>query len=165
MKKNKAFTLIEIIVVIFLIALLGTWLAINFSQVRRTARDGKRIMDVSELQLALENYRSFEGRYPDILNPGQSLIGQNTGNLYLDQVPANPSYHNFFCSSADYNYIYNEIEDSYQISFCLEGAFENYDPGSKCALEGEIWEGPCFSCDPFVFDIDNNMRNLGIIGF
>lgn len=163
-KNRTAFTLIELMVVIFLIALIGSLVSVYFSQYRRVLRDGKRLMDVSEIQLALENYRMFEGYYPIELNPGEALVGSSSGRIYLDQVPENPIYRNSFCSSPDYNYTYDAEEDEYRISFCLEGRFENYNPGSKCAFSGEVFEGACVSCPSFISDIDGNNYSTVVIG-
>ena len=57
MKKNlykKAFTLVELMIVIAIIAVLTAIVTSNFAQSKAKSRDAKRISDLSQIQLALE---------------------------------------------------------------------------------------------------------------
>ncbi|HOZ53250.1 MAG TPA: fibrobacter succinogenes major paralogous domain-containing protein [bacterium] len=158
-KNKKGFTLIELLIVIFIIVLIGSLVTVYFFQIRKNVRDSKRLSDISEIQLALENYKFFEDQYPVELIPGEPLIGSTTEKIFLIKVPQNPSYYNSDCISEDYHYYYDDSLEEYKISFCLEGNFENYNNGPKCAFMGEIFEGNCFFCESSVSDIDGNVYN------
>lgn len=142
MLKNKnGFTLIELLVAIFIIALISTLVTVSFLNIKRNNRDAKRINDVTEIQMALENYKFFEGSYPSELTPGEPLIGSSSGNIYMAQVPENPEYQSYDCPFGSYDYFYDPDDGKYKISFCLEGKIENYTSGLKCAIsEGIVGE-------------------------
>ncbi len=61
--KRPAFTLIELVIVLSIIALLAAVLLANFTTVRRTARDGVRKAGVQTLLQALEADHSVTGSY------------------------------------------------------------------------------------------------------
>ncbi len=143
--KKRGFTIIEILVVIFIIAILSSLAIISFDTVRKNNRDSKRLADISELKLALENYRLFEGGYPTSITPGNSLVGSTTGNIYLNPVPVNDAYQDISCSQSSYYYTLASSTDYYTILFCLEKNIDKYDAGEKCFVSsnGEISDAPC----------------------
>lgn len=64
LKRNKGFTLIELLVVIAIIAILAVLIILNLSIARKKARDAQRKSDLSQIQIALENYADDNGVYP-----------------------------------------------------------------------------------------------------
>ncbi|EKD58744.1 MAG: hypothetical protein ACD_56C00059G0002 [uncultured bacterium] len=64
-KNKKAFTLIELLIVIAIIGVLASTVLINTNGARKRAKDAKRIIEVSQIQSALEMYYAQYGRYPD----------------------------------------------------------------------------------------------------
>lgn len=145
LKNNKAFTIIEILVVIFIIVILTSLAMVSFTIVKQNNRDAKRLADISQLKLALENYKLFEGEYPLSITAGGSLIGSNTGNIYLNPIPVNDSYQGATCSFNDYHYVLAASTEYYTILFCLEKKIEKYSAGEKCFVSsnGEIINAPC----------------------
>ena len=63
-KKQRGFTLLELLVVIGIIGLLASILVVNLTSTRRRARDTKRVADVRNLQTASEDYYGKNGMYP-----------------------------------------------------------------------------------------------------
>ncbi|MEY2664901.1 MAG: hypothetical protein RLZZ480_6 [Candidatus Parcubacteria bacterium] len=63
-EKKKGFTLVEMVVVITIIGILASILFASFSQSRKISRDKIRKADLKQLQLAIELYKSQNGRYP-----------------------------------------------------------------------------------------------------
>lgn len=59
------FTLIELLVVIAIIGILMAIIYVNFNESRKSARDKIRQTTLVDLQLAVEQYKSQNGRYPD----------------------------------------------------------------------------------------------------
>jgi prepilin-type N-terminal cleavage/methylation domain-containing protein len=57
-KTNKAFTLIEMLVVISLIGILAALALVSFSSVQKQARDTSRKSDLKQYQTAIESYAS-----------------------------------------------------------------------------------------------------------
>tara|TARA_B100001989_G_scaffold221083_1_gene173790 strand:- start:547 stop:1128 length:582 start_codon:yes stop_codon:yes gene_type:complete len=62
---NKGFTLIEVLVVVGILALLVSFLMINFNDARADARDKARAAALEQLAVALELYKAEYGVYPD----------------------------------------------------------------------------------------------------
>ncbi len=122
-KKNgiiSAFTLIELLVVIAIIGILVTLVVISLQNVRKNARDIKRIADIKQLQLALELYIHDNGFYPPSVDSGGSL---SSGDItYMEKVPQAPIPPDGDCDSISNEYSYipiGEDNSSYTISFCL----------------------------------------------
>ena len=67
-KKEKGFTLLELLVVIGIIGLLASILVINLTSARRRARDTKRVADIRNIQTATEDYYGKNGKYPTIIS-------------------------------------------------------------------------------------------------
>ncbi|MDD2934998.1 MAG: type II secretion system protein [Candidatus Pacebacteria bacterium] len=63
-KNNSGFTLIEILFVIGIISLLSSVILTNMHDARKMGRDAKRLIDMKEIQKALEFYYDENGRYP-----------------------------------------------------------------------------------------------------
>lgn len=146
MKNNKTigFTLIEIIVVIFIIGLIVSIANISISKIREKGKDLERIDNIKQVQLALEMYRRDVGSYPDSLAFGEQLVNPiNSNIIYLQKIPQNPSYrNNDNCSNEEYTY--SMVGNSYLIDFCLESPTESYVLGYNCAQKEGIRSGKCF---------------------
>ncbi len=63
-KKQKGFTLVELIVVIAIIGLLGSILMVSVGTIRVRTRDTKRAQDIRGIQQAVELYFATNGHYP-----------------------------------------------------------------------------------------------------
>lgn len=124
LKIKKGFTLIELMIVVFIIALVGTIATVSTGVIRRSANDKKTISNVLELQMSLEAYKLFEGQYPDksLVISGEQLIGSTTGKIFHDKIPDNVLY---ILPSQDY----------YEIEFTLGGSVDNFTSGLN-------WVGP-----------------------
>ena len=119
-KSINAFTLVELLIVIAIIGILTTLIVLSLQNVRRSARDAKRIADINQLQLALELYISDNGFYPPNINFGESLSSGEV--IYMEEVPQAPTPPDGDCDSITNEYSYISIgadNSSYTISFCL----------------------------------------------
>ena len=63
-RENRGFTLIELLVVISIIGLLSSVVLASLNGARQKARVAKRLSDLNQVQLALENYYSTNNAYP-----------------------------------------------------------------------------------------------------
>ncbi|MEK7167520.1 MAG: prepilin-type N-terminal cleavage/methylation domain-containing protein, partial [Patescibacteria group bacterium] len=70
MEEEKGFTLVEVLVVISIIMLLSSIAFTSFKSIRSKARDAQRIVEIKQLQTALELYYEKNGHYPVSRNCG-----------------------------------------------------------------------------------------------
>lgn len=107
---KKGFTLIELLVVIAIIGILSGVVLTNLNSARGKARDGRRISDIKQIQVALELFaEQCGGRYPantfatgNTLQAGSSNTSCSSVNFgqFLSTIPKDPSN-----SSLGYKYI------------------------------------------------------------
>ena len=64
--KKKAFTLVELMVVVAVIAILATALLVGLGGARARARDARRVSDLKQVQNVLELYYAKMGCYPKV---------------------------------------------------------------------------------------------------
>lgn len=137
-KKKLAFTLVEMIVVVFIIAVIGSVIVVSTSGSKKREEDARKISEIFQLQIALENYKRSEGSYPESIELGQALIGSSTGIVFLSKIPPAPSGEP--CGS-QYIYSYSTSTKEYSFSFCLLNGLEDYPPGkynlTPRGIEGE----------------------------
>jgi len=135
---KKAFTLIELLVVIAIIGVLTSIVLTQFSTVRARARDAKRVSDISNIQLAIQQYFDRCNQYPNATASGPSSridINSSVGcpynvngtrislQAYLNQVPNPPS--EIVDNSNPYTYRYvvhntGGVNDDYYLVARLE---------------------------------------------
>jgi prepilin-type N-terminal cleavage/methylation domain-containing protein len=77
-KKNSAFTLVELIVVITILAILGTITFLSYSTFTKSARESTRLSDVVSISRALEYFKAQYNYYPD---PSDSVDVTFSGSL------------------------------------------------------------------------------------
>ncbi|MBI2263064.1 prepilin-type N-terminal cleavage/methylation domain-containing protein [Candidatus Berkelbacteria bacterium] len=93
MRFQKSFTLIELLISIFIISLLAGMVTVSTSKIRSRSRDNRRIADLKTIQGAVELYRADNNGYPtafSALSP------------YLNPVPKDPK-------SGGYCYSYKDV--------------------------------------------------------
>ena len=140
LKNKKAFTRVELLVVIAIIAILATLAIVALQQARKSARDAKRIADIRQMQTALELYFNDWGQYPDSL--GTSIASGSY--IYMNQVPTAPTPADNNCENASNTYTYATTSsggyvNSYSISFCLGGQVGSLPLGGQTATPGGIF--------------------------
>ncbi|MFH1346887.1 MAG: prepilin-type N-terminal cleavage/methylation domain-containing protein [Spirochaetota bacterium] len=116
MKKNKGFTLIEILIVIAIIGLLSSVVLVGLGSFRARGRDARRIADLRSVQNSLEIYYVKNNSYPVVSNwtdLRNTLIGAGIG---VSVVPNDP----LSVSGPTYYYGYSSDKQSYVMSATLE---------------------------------------------
>jgi len=90
----RGFTLVEVLIVVAIVALLAGIVIANIQSSLDTSRDGKRVADIKQLELAFELYKETNGSYPSGYDSGV-VIG--VGNAidtdlapYFNEVPSDP---------------------------------------------------------------------------
>lgn len=118
LRKKDAFTLVELLVVIAIIGLLSSIVLASLSKARSQSRDGKRVTDVKQIQLAIGLYYDANNKFPP-------NITQTTLAPYISTVPIDPSS----SSGTTYNYDYTPYcassDLSNPVSYHLGTSLEN----------------------------------------
>ncbi|HNX11112.1 MAG TPA: FISUMP domain-containing protein [bacterium] len=154
MKKNPAFTLMELIIVVFIIGLIAGAITISYQAVRANARDTKRISDVTQIQNALELYHRDEGQYPAALVSGQPLVGSTSSTTYLAAVPTPPNVLDGTCTASNNTYSYSPVNngEKYTLNFCLGGQVSNLTPGAACGTPTGLLSQDCCELFPVQYE-------------
>lgn len=108
MKIKKAFTLIEILVVVTIIGLITSIAVVSYTSINKNSRDARRKADLEQIRAALEMYRSNNNTYPTALD---ILI---TPPVYIQSVPKDPK-------DPAFSYYYIGSASDYTLASQLEG--------------------------------------------
>jgi prepilin-type N-terminal cleavage/methylation domain-containing protein len=134
---RKGFTLVELLVVIAIIAILSALIFGSLYSSRSKARDAKRISDIAQIQLALEQYFDKCRKYPadndGNLTTGSLAAGCVILGTYISVIPTAPSPGIYF---------YSAKSDGYD--YVLKATFENNNEALKDSL-------PTFAVSPTGF--------------
>lgn len=132
---NKAFTLIELLIVISIIAIISALLFVSFTQLQKNARDTQRKSDLQTVASVLQRFYSDNSHFPnstaaglityDTSDCGTATLSAQTwgsGNIicgtpsktYTKQLPKDPTGSKEYCykiGSTDQNYtLYAQME-------------------------------------------------------
>ena len=124
---QRAFTLVELLVVISIIGVLIGLSVFGLQGARQASRDSKRKADLESLRSGIEIYKSDCNSYPAVsgdpsavlATSGTSLAGSGSPtscaltNVYISQIPQDPTYPNK-------NYVYSSDGVTYEICASLE---------------------------------------------
>src|SRR5260221_699459 len=72
LKKQKGFTLVELLIVIIIIGILATLVIVTFSGVQAKARDSQRQTDIGAVDSHVEAYFAEHGWYPTLVQLNDS---------------------------------------------------------------------------------------------
>ena len=148
---NRAFTLVELMVVIAIIVVMTGIILVSLQGAKSKSRDGQRISDLGQIQLALEQYFDRCGQYPKSANDtsgamplGAAYNGCPSGitfSNYLPQVPVAPD-------GKPYAYFvpYNITGTTNYSSFVLQTTLEKANPAQANSLQGT--NEPTYACHP-----------------
>lgn len=124
--KNKAFTLVELIIVITILAILATIAFISFQNYSKDSRNSNRLTTLKSIETSLLAFQTKTGNYPqpdnwvDISASGvvvwyQWNIDQTLSTLLkISKIPIDPLDQN------KYSYATNSIKNKFQLSILTE---------------------------------------------
>jgi general secretion pathway protein G len=132
---QKAFTLVEILVVIAIIGLLATIVAASVSAARAKSRDSRRYAEVNTIQKGLELYYDENGSYPVVigwirLEKDSDTSGPFSSNIrpYILNVPRDPLYPKIEGEKIySYQYISTADGQGYKIHTEIESSYASYE--------------------------------------
>lgn len=158
---KKAFTLIELMVVVAIIAVLTTIALAQFSTTKAKSRDAKRISDLAQIQLAIQLYFDRCGQYPNSTVSGSNTTGPTlkpdvlsscgtvTLGSFIRAIPNGPSYPSATDPYYKYRYIVHKspttgLNDDYYLGAKLELPSSALDDDIDDVVGGAIsagWSG------------------------
>lgn len=150
-KKDKGFTLIEILVVVAIIGIISGVTISSVSKMRMKSRDSTRLTDLANIKLALARYYDAHGYYPQS-NCGWDCNGYRYGfessswnalatdlAPYLKTLPTDPI--NSPCPPWEnncYSYAYGNVGRTvYRPQYDLTAQLEDPDHSQRCAVK--LW--------------------------
>ncbi len=135
--KAKGFSLIELLVVVAIVAVLSAVVITSMTSSRQKARDAKRISDLAQIQLALEQFFDKCRRYPNgiTLDSSNSNCSSLKLSTYISVIPKDPS------SGASYEY----GVDSNNLDYVLKATLESTNSATADGLSGTVHT---LSCNP-----------------
>jgi len=141
MKKQKGFTLIEILVVVSIIGILASIVLIGVNDARQKARDARRVSDLYQISQAIEMYNNATGKYPENLT-------SNLSSYFPKGLPKDPNPNN------NYDYI-RDNSKCYILRAKLDRSNKDV---LKRDLDNEISCGLTLDCndDSLYYCIGNN---------
>jgi prepilin-type N-terminal cleavage/methylation domain-containing protein len=139
MRKSKAFTLIELLIVISIIGVLLALSVFGLQGARESARDGRRKSDLESIRSGIEAYKSDCNAYPSSLPAvGAALVGNGSTptclgtNTYISQMPGDP-----LNPARTYNYS-SSTGTTYELCAGLENGTGTVTCGSSTACGSGI---------------------------
>jgi len=91
---KKAFTLVELLVVIVIIAILASVVAVSTGSARKNARDAKRVGDIQAVDTAMRMYIANTGTLPAVACSDSSCFTNQVNALvaagYIANLPVDP---------------------------------------------------------------------------
>jgi len=76
--KQKGFTIVELLIVIVVIAILAAIVIVAYNGVQNRAYDNRRLVDMNNIQKALEIYKIQNGDYPAPTSANEDSTGWET---------------------------------------------------------------------------------------
>lgn len=138
---RKGFTLVEILIVVFIIGLLSSIVLVGLGSFRARGRDARRIADLHSMQNALELYFSKEGIYPDMMTNSASewsVLASTLKNagIGIANVPNDPA------SAAGKFYRYGVSSEG--LSYVLGATMEDFsNPVLREDVDGSVYGINC----------------------
>jgi len=143
-RKRDGFTLIELLVVIAIIGMLSSIVLASLNSARMKARDARRLSDLHQIRLALEQYYDDKGKYPEVSGWSYSTTGnvqwavlQTALASYMPNLPKDP-VNNVAgpWGTGNYSYSYGYQTNSYPNKYDLVAQLEDRNNKNTCAVRG-----------------------------
>lgn len=128
LNSRAGFTLVELLVVIAIIGIISSTVYTNLQSSKSKSRDAKRISDIAQLQLALEQYFDKNSLYPDALS--------NLSPTYISKIPTDPvtkSNYGYNVTTDKSDYILSTVFESYN-SALVDSWAGSFDTGGSSIL-------------------------------
>lgn len=150
--RTRAFTLIEVLIVISIISIIISIATVSYSEIQKRARDGRRKSDIAKISVLLQRYYQDNGRYPPGNSGGSTVTSSQSYQVqtpwitgldrYSDEVPRDPINISTGASPGGYFYLYETWNNGQ--SYHLMINLENNNDSNRRALSGSsLTYSPC----------------------
>ena len=167
-KNQRAFTLLELLIVMVILALLAGLGLMSFGTIQMKSRDSRRKQDLANISKALETYYNDYGEYPASVGgliagcdqDGAEKCGwggpwiDDKGTLYMSALPQDPA--------RNQNYFYYLLNDN---SYYLFARLENELDGDAAKnankpsyYTGYFCDGGSLGCNYLVTSTNLNLK-------
>jgi prepilin-type N-terminal cleavage/methylation domain-containing protein len=171
---SSAFTLLELLIVMIILAILAGIGLISFGTVQQKSRDSSRKQDLSNIAKALELYHNDFGSYPssdpiegkingcrvDALETcdwGEAWLNSSNDTLYMNQLPKDPSpgWKYYYLQINNGYYLFARLENEEDPSIAVSGGSPAFYVGADCIGESDscnyVIKSSNLSADPTIF--------------
>lgn len=123
---KKAFTLLELLVVVGLLSIIISFLAVSYSSSQRKARDTKRKSDLQAINSSLEQYYTVCGyQYPSSLGTSINCAAITPTIMIMATIPVDPRtttpYPFVTVAGGSYQLCTYSLEAAVPTGYCLQG--------------------------------------------
>lgn len=149
MSKQRGFTLVEILLVVLIVALVGTLAAVAVNSARSKQRDAVRLSNVRQMQSALEQYFNESNAYP----AGTALpLGDSTQSVCLGSSGFSAN------CSADDRMFQRVVVGTVDVG--LSGAAVCGEPARNALCYGASVSGDAYGIG---FELENAWSQVGLV--
>ena len=121
---KKAFTLLEMLIVLGIIATILSALAVSFSTTQKKSRDAKRKGDIKALQSGLEQYYvTCDYSYPvDVSDTLGTSLACGASPAIISIIPVDPKgiAYTYTSDGTDFTLCSNSIESESITGYCVQ---------------------------------------------
>jgi general secretion pathway protein G len=167
-KNKKAFTLIELLIVMVILAILSGLGLMAFGTVQMKSRDSRRKQDLANISKALDVYYNDYGAYPastagfiyGCAAGGAQACGwgdpwqDDKNTLYMSALPQDPdTSHNYFYHQVDNDsyYLFARLENEDDGDIAMDGTDPSYYMGYVC-------DGAALGCNYVIMSTNLNSK-------
>ena len=123
---KKAFTLLELLVVVGLIGIMVGLLAVSYSSTQRKARDAKRKTDLQAIRNSIEQYYAIcDYQHPSSLGTSLACTSVTPTTMIMATVPVDPKsttpYPFVTTAAGSYQICTYSLEAESPTGYCLQG--------------------------------------------
>lgn len=138
MKKQKGFTLVELLIVIAIIGLLASVVMVSLDNAKQRSRDATRVQDIRGVISALELYFNKNNGYPQQASAGAVPSALSTDGD-VNRIPVAPVPPDGTCTETQNTYTYiSNSPTAYSLTFCLGNQTGSYSAGPHTATQTGI---------------------------
>ncbi len=140
MKRNKGFTLIEVLIVVGIIGLLASVVLSGLGSVRSRGRDARRAADLRQVQQGLELYYTRNQSYPAGMSWGELEDELRDANVGITRISNDPLCRDIDDTGCENYQYFSTNGEEYILQAFLE---DKESPLAKDSFEGSFGNSQC----------------------
>ncbi|MEA2112967.1 MAG: type II secretion system protein [Patescibacteria group bacterium] len=146
--QQKGFTLVELLITVAIIGILSAVVLTSMSGARNRAKDGRRISDIKQIQLALELYYDINTSYPLDNGTEGTLYGTPKPLASFLKISKDPDGDNYFYWGTGQNYHLGAVLQEYNPLLTEDDDDTNGFNGGSSDCAGGAGDDGCYDVTP-----------------